>query len=126
MFCRTLFSINKEIFTQTQIQTTNFGNLIKAMTPVRFEDGSSTEEDESDTDPSVMDLLSCFKEVSCNGLKVRFEKHKVDFLPSLSAISLVNKKVSNLDEFSSGNSNPITPMKKQNFSNDSTTGTGVK
>ena len=73
------------------------------MTPVKFEEGSSTESEESDTDPSVMDLLSCFKEVSCHGLKVGFDKHKVDFLPSLSAISLVKKREPNIDEFSSGN-----------------------
>jgi hypothetical protein len=96
------------------------------MTPVRFNEGSSTESEESDTDPSVMDLLSCFKEVSCNGLKVGFDKHKVDFLPSLSAISLVKKREPNIDEFSSGSQLLTTPLKKPNMSIDSTTGTGLK
>ena len=72
------------------------------MTPVRYEEGSTTEDEESNADPSVMDLLSCFKEVSCNGLKVAFDKHRVDFLPSLSAISLM-KRDSTLDEFQSAN-----------------------
>lgn len=91
------------------------------MTPVKSEDGSSTEEEESETDPTIMDLLSCFKEVSCNGLKVAFDKHKVDFLPSLSAISLMKKKY--LDDMSPNSQTITTPMKKLNFSADSTTGT---
>jgi hypothetical protein len=94
------------------------------MTPVKFDEASSTEEDESD--PSVMDLLSCFKEVSCNGLKVGFDKHKVDFLPSLSGICLMKKREINIDEFSTGNHMLTTPLKKPTMSVDSTTGTGLK
>jgi hypothetical protein len=98
MFYRTLCNLNKEMLPESQTQLTNFRTLIKAMTPVKFEE-SSTEEEETDGDPSIMDLLSCFHEVSCNGLKVCFEQHKVDFLPSLSAISLMRRRASHVDEF---------------------------